>query len=150
MFDDAIKSFIQRKVASNKLGDGRSLLAEGKQKIISDPFLAMPKELVWQIARYLPADSLLALCSASWAVLSATRDNTFWEAFIYHDMPWAAMEFKDIINNVQSCDLDCKALHLWIKRMTAPKYGLPAPWMGLANRRRIWDVCQAFSDLCSW
>ncbi|KND86123.1 hypothetical protein TOPH_09253, partial [Tolypocladium ophioglossoides CBS 100239] len=107
----------------------------------------LSKELVWQIACYLPVKALLALSTVSWPVLNATRDSGFWKTFIYNDMPWAARELQQIINDAQPQELDCKALYLWFERMTIPQYGVGAPWMGLANRRRILDACQNLADL---
>ncbi|UKZ74792.1 hypothetical protein TrVFT333_002462 [Trichoderma virens FT-333] len=147
VFSPVVKAFIQRKIASNDLAVRRQFVLEDEQQRISDPFHVLSNELVWQIARYLPAEAILALSTASWPVFNATRDNGFWKAFIYNDMPWAATELQHIINDTQSQELDYKALYLWFEWMTVPQYGVGTPWMGLANRRRIWGACQELADL---
>ncbi|EHK21996.1 uncharacterized protein TRIVIDRAFT_136964, partial [Trichoderma virens Gv29-8] len=147
VFSPVVKAFIQRKIASNDLAVRRQFVLEDEQQRISDPFHVLSNELVWQIARYLPAEAILALSTASWPVFNAARDNGFWKAFIYNDMPWAAIELQHIINDTQSQELDYKALYLWFEWMTVPQYGVGTPWMGLANRRRIWGACQELADL---
>ncbi|KAJ6438962.1 beta-Ala-His dipeptidase [Purpureocillium lavendulum] len=147
-FTPAVEAAIKKEAAAGHVSQGRrrGVLVDG-QRTISDPFRVLSNELVWQIARYLPGSDVLALSTASWPVLNATRGNDFWAAFIHDDMPWAAAELKRILGAAESEDHDYKALCLWFRRMTTPKFGVDAPWTGLANRRRIWDTCRELADL---
>ena len=39
-------------------------------------------------------------------------------------------------------DFDYKTLFLWLDKVTTPEYGIAGPFMHVANRRRIWGVCE--------
>lgn len=42
---------------------------------------------------------------------------------------------------------DYKGLFLWLEKYTKPRKGLEGPFMGIANRRRIWGVCEQYAAL---
>jgi hypothetical protein len=83
---------------------------------------------------------------ASWPVHSATRSNAFWKQLIQWDMPWL-WEFQEATAADQVQETDFKKLYLDLNRMTEPKLHLRSPFLGLANRRRVWGVCQQLADL---
>lgn len=56
----------------------------------------------------------------------------------YHLMPW----FWEISNLISDQNfLDYKGVFVWLEKVTRPRKGVKGPWMGVANRRRIWKVC---------
>ncbi|RHZ70206.1 hypothetical protein CDV55_107546 [Aspergillus turcosus] len=109
----------------------------------ASPFGKLPLELVYQICSYLPGDSLKALTQASLSIQVVTQDNWFWKRFIQWDMPWfwefySSQNPKDLPG-----DVNYKRLYMWLDKMTAARYGMDdLALIGVANRRRIWGVCE--------
>lgn len=112
---------------------------------LADPFSKLPTELLHMIYRYLPGKSLLSLTTASWLALVSTHNNQFWKLFISWNMPWL-WELEKIICDIQPIDLDYKSLDFWLDAEITPRYGMTGPFMGLANRRRIWGACQQLAS----
>ncbi|KAL4787013.1 hypothetical protein BJX76DRAFT_319763 [Aspergillus varians] len=109
-----------------------------------NPFGALPAELVYQICSFLPGESLRSLMHASLFIHLLTRDDYFWKRFIESDMPW--LWETRMLQNSATDDLDHEQVYLWLESITAPKYGMEdATLMGIANRRRIWGVCDELS-----
>lgn len=79
---------------------------------------------------------------ASYHVHTATAEPQFWIRMIRtHLAPWF-WEIDDLVTERDFIPaLDYKSLFLWLDKVTTPKYGLEGPFMGVANRRRIWGVC---------
>lgn len=42
--------------------------------------------------------------------------------------------------------IDHKGLFVWLDAMTTPRVRVRDPWLGVANRRRIWGVCGQLAD----
>ncbi|RHZ58380.1 uncharacterized protein CDV56_102937 [Aspergillus thermomutatus] len=109
----------------------------------ASPFGKLPLELVYQICSYLPGDSLKALTQASLSIQIVTQDNWFWKRFIQWEMPWfwefySSQKPKDLPD-----DVNYKRLYMWLDKMTAARYGMDdLALIGVANRRRIWGVCE--------
>ncbi|SPO01668.1 uncharacterized protein DNG_04341 [Cephalotrichum gorgonifer] len=106
-----------------------------------DPFAKLPMELLQAVSVYLPGKSVLALRQASFAVYSATQGSDFWKWYLPRDMPWF-WELNKVMKEVQTSDVNYKSLYLWLNASTAPKFGTRSPFMGIANRRRIWSICE--------
>lgn len=111
------------------------------------PFGKLPLEIVYQICSYLPGDSLRALSQASLSIQSVTQDNWFWKRFIQWEMPWFWKFQTSHGSKSFPPDLNYKRLYLWLDKMTAPRYGMDdLTLIGVANRRRIWGVCEQLAD----
>ena len=109
---------------------------------VLDPFAALPTEILHNIFRFLSGDTLVALRKASWAAFCTTRDNSFWKWFLKHGMPWLT-EMRLLLDKTRpGPEPSYRALYLWLDKVTIPRYGMEGPFMGLANRRRIWSVCE--------
>ncbi|KAK4041711.1 hypothetical protein C8A01DRAFT_45146 [Parachaetomium inaequale] len=100
-------------------------------------------QILLNIFRFLSGDALLALLKSSWPAFCATRRNAFWKWFLKHDMPWLT-ELGPLLLDKQrdGPELSYKALYLWLDKVMAPRYGMEGPFLSLANRRRIWGVCE--------
>lgn len=118
-----------------------------------DPFQSLPTEILHLICRNLPAEALQAFLTASVTAYYATLDQGFWRALCLGRVGWAWEVMKDI-GNTPSDDIevekeegegvDYKRLYLRLDLNTTKRIGLglkDGPWMGLVNRRRIWDAC---------
>ncbi|GFF42807.1 hypothetical protein IFM61606_04596 [Aspergillus udagawae] len=109
----------------------------------ASPFGKLPLELVYQICSYLPGDSLKALTQASLSIQVVTQDNWFWKRFIQWDMPWFWEFYTSQNPRDLPADVNYKRLYLWLDKMTAARYGMDdLALIGVANRRRIWGVCE--------
>ncbi|WEW58298.1 hypothetical protein PRK78_003766 [Emydomyces testavorans] len=111
------------------------------RKVVRDPFDKLPYELLHSILIYLPGQSILALRRASWVMHNATRENLFWKMLVRRSMPWF-WELHTVIEAHQLEDIDYRRLYLWAETMTRPVFGMKGPFMGIANRRRIWAACE--------
>ncbi|KAK3291519.1 uncharacterized protein B0H64DRAFT_330444 [Chaetomium fimeti] len=109
---------------------------------VQDPFAALPPEILPNIFRFLPGDALLALLKASWVAFCTTRHNSFWKWFLKHDMPWL-IELRRLLEDPRrGPEPNYKVLYMWLNELTTPSFGMDSPLTGLANRRRIWSVCE--------
>ncbi|GKZ66611.1 hypothetical protein AnigIFM60653_002800 [Aspergillus niger] len=110
------------------------------------PFGKLPLEIVYQICKFLPSDSLKALAEASLYIHLVTQDNLFWKQFMQRNMPWF-WELQAAKNQKIPADLNYKRMYMWLDKMTAPRYGMDdVKLIGVANRRRIWGVCEDLAD----
>ncbi|EKG10186.1 F-box domain-containing protein [Macrophomina phaseolina MS6] len=102
-------------------------------RIRSDIFKKLPYDITHQIMLMLPSETAVALCNASFSVHSSfgSSNRTFWRAAIHH----------------YDETTDYKGLFLWLEKYTKPRKGLEGPFMGIANRRRIWGVCEQYAAL---
>lgn len=112
-------------------------------RVKNDPFRDVPYDVLHYLFAFLPGKSLVALIRASWPVNCATRRNNIWKLVIQWEMPWfwelwlqygMLGEYRHLVN--------LKGLYLWLDKVTTPEYGMSGPFMGIANRRRIWGACQ--------
>ncbi|KAF9885251.1 hypothetical protein FE257_000611 [Aspergillus nanangensis] len=112
----------------------------------TSPFGNLPLEMIYRICSFLPGESIKALTEASLSMHLVSQHNYFWEKTIQWDMPWLS-EFHALKAGKEKSslpdDINYKRLYLWLDNMTAPRYGMDNPSLtGVANRRRIWKVCE--------
>ncbi|KAK0647023.1 hypothetical protein B0T16DRAFT_171869 [Cercophora newfieldiana] len=119
-------------------------------KVKSDPFQKLPNEIIGIILGF-PIDivSVLNLCRASWSVRCVLQDNDlFWKGRIRIDLP-CFFELHQLM--AEDPELlrgkNVKGLLLALHEMTRPMKGMTGPFMGLANRRRVWSVCEQIAAL---
>jgi hypothetical protein len=121
-----------------------------------NPFSTLPTELVHQICSLLPGDSLESLTQASLYINLITRDNYFWKRFIATDMPWleegeAEMLRKraDVTPSADSgseSPINYQRVYQWLDGVTKPAFAMDDEvFMAVANRRRIWGVCEVLA-----
>ncbi|PWY86759.1 F-box domain protein [Aspergillus heteromorphus CBS 117.55] len=112
----------------------------------TSPFGRLPLEIVYQICMFLPGDAVKALGQASLSIHLVTQDNLFWKKFMQRDMPWL-WELQGAKSRKIPQDVNFKRLYMWLNRITAPRYGMDdVKLIGVANRRRIWGVCEELAD----
>ena len=114
-------------------------------RVRSDAFRMLPPELLIQIFGFLTVESLGTLATASWHVHSFLRSNArFWRAYAGREFPWFT-EFLELFDQENASVLAGKALTkvcLWADIISVSKKGLKGPRMWIANRRRVWGVCE--------
>lgn len=123
-------------------------------KVSLDPFKILPYDVKYEIFTHLTdPTAVLALCKASWPINEAVRvDNKFWRRILHSAMPWLWELLGPIMeantyNSEALENVDWKGLFLWAERVTRPERGLEGPFMGPANRRRVWNVCEQLAAL---
>lgn len=112
-----------------------------------DVFNSLPPGLRLGILRLLPAGSILALKAASWAMHTTTLPREFWKHRLRSEMPWL-WEIHDI-DVFESQELEDKASKLLLEIPVKSQYTSKNDdyILGLANRRRIWGVCEQIRRL---
>ncbi|KAL2802684.1 hypothetical protein BJX63DRAFT_437646 [Aspergillus granulosus] len=116
-------------------------------RVSVDPFRRLPKEILHVICHDLPGRDLKALLSASATAYHATLDPGFWRSLVSSRMPWAWEFWSDNSNQATSSSksqMDYKRLYLCLDINTSLGFGIPpwmGDWMGITNRRRIWNAC---------
>ncbi|KAL1733370.1 hypothetical protein EV714DRAFT_204853 [Schizophyllum commune] len=102
-----------------------------------DPFSALPAELILEIMLLIPRESFISFLLASPTASRIELTNSFFLARIAVDMPWAWEVLSPPISKRTDVDWRAVYTHLYTESSAARTNALP----GLANRRRIWDVC---------
>ncbi|KAL3459981.1 hypothetical protein BJX64DRAFT_263745 [Aspergillus heterothallicus] len=138
---------------------GKSIFERGAQtsrldlrgKVVRDPFANLPYDVTYYILQYLPSESVLALNRASWTIFARTRNNSFWKRRLAQDMPWVweirpFLDAQEEGNERTQEKIDSKLMYIRLEKQTRPVYGMSGPYMGLANRRRIWGPCSELAE----
>lgn len=171
-FLDGVQAAIVLKLLDGSLvpRDGSGITSS--QRTVSDPFRILSQDLIFRITHFLPVNDILALSTASWPFLVGTSSNSLWKSLLHREMPWAADKIDELMESTfeidskdkkenqglltskedqESCkskatSVDYKRLMLWLDHVVKPNLGVGAPWVYLANRRRIWRVCQIIAN----
>ncbi|KAJ6454585.1 hypothetical protein C8R45DRAFT_1222734 [Mycena sanguinolenta] len=114
-------------------------------QIRNDPLAALPYDVAHAILLLLPGHTVLTLCTASYPLHAffGPSNRSFWRVALCMCMPWF-WELHELMRDDSLLDpqtVDYKGLFLWADKETTPREGLRGPFMGIANRRRIWGVC---------
>ncbi|ROW17103.1 hypothetical protein VPNG_01391 [Cytospora leucostoma] len=118
------------------------------ERVRSDPFSRLPYDLVYTISTMLEDGDLLNMANASWPVHALLRGvGQFWRQRLQSHMPWF-FEMHEVLDRDQTLlhASDPKRIYLWAEKITRPKRWMTGPLMGVANRRRIWKVCEEIMD----
>ncbi|RSL77125.1 hypothetical protein CEP51_009347 [Fusarium floridanum] len=105
-----------------------------------DPFCKLSGELICEIARMVPYDTLMSLRSASRTFYNHTQSHGFRKSRITVDMPWF-WDFETSLKT-RAYQIDYKKLYAWLEVVTRPKFGMEGYLLAIANRRRIWQCCR--------
>ena len=108
----------------------------------ADIFNMLPIELRHEVFKHLPAGSILAVKAASMAMHTTTLPHGLWKHRLRSEMPWL-WEIHDI-DLFQSQESEDSASKLLMDIQTKSQYTSENDdyILGLANRRRIWGVCE--------
>ncbi|KAJ5154645.1 uncharacterized protein N7500_010084 [Penicillium coprophilum] len=107
-----------------------------------DIFDRLPVELRNWVFEFLPAGSIVALKAASLAMHSTTLSGECWKRRLRTELPWL-WEIHDI-DIFQSQEVEERASKLLLNIEKKSLYTSESDdyIFGLANRRRIWGVCE--------
>ncbi|KAL1615432.1 hypothetical protein SLS56_011822, partial [Neofusicoccum ribis] len=117
-------------------------------RIANDPFTNMPYDILYKILCFLSFDSISNLSIASWPVHVSLRNNGgFWRQLARNSMPWF-FELHGLMEDEKLMEgRNFHKLYLWLEKMTRPKPWVNESFMAVANRRRIWGVCEQLAGL---
>lgn len=97
------------------------------------------------ICRSLPEEALRAFLTASPTAHNLTQDPAFWKSLCMSRLGWAWEAWEDLGTGVQDhINIDYRRVYLRLEKYTSKPFGMTVsmrPWMGMMNRRRIWDAC---------
>lgn len=117
-------------------------------RVRHDPFANIPYDILYSITALLPSDSVLNLNKASWFVHTCLlSNNAFWKQRLREHTPWfhkLRYLIDDATTPTEGCDF--RTLFFWLYAQTRPRLWMSGPFMALANRRRLWGVCEQIAD----
>lgn len=119
-----------------------------RERVRSDIFTKLPYDLVYRLSTMLPDADLFNLAQASWPIHALLRGvGQFWQQRLKGSMPWF-FELHELLEQDQTIlqESDPKRIYLWAEKITRPKRWMTGPFMGVANRRRIWSVCEELNE----
>ncbi|KAL1592714.1 hypothetical protein SLS60_011130 [Paraconiothyrium brasiliense] len=134
----AVQNLIPSKLFMSRAGS-----LDLAHKVQNDPLRVLPYDVLYEIFTHLSFKDSRSLMQSSWHVFASTRNGPFWKQMLrLHVLPWF-WEVSAIAGDSSTTEhLGEKNSFLWIEAATRPRFGIEGPLMGIANRRRIWNVCQ--------
>ncbi|KUI67408.1 hypothetical protein VM1G_03131 [Cytospora mali] len=120
-----------------------------RARVRSDPFTGLPYDIVHNISTMLELGDILNLAKASWPVHVLLRDVVqFWQQHLKTSMAWF-LELIELLAQDETLlqSNDPKRIVIWAEGMTRPQRWIAGPFMGVANRRRIWSVCEQLGEI---
>ncbi|EGU73093.1 hypothetical protein FOXB_16408 [Fusarium oxysporum f. sp. conglutinans Fo5176] len=115
----------------------------------SNPLAALPETVMYAISEFLDNPSLLNLFCASWATFLSLRDSdSFWRKRIVTQLPYFTELHECLRNQSKSLESrDFRKIFLWAETASQPRAGVAKSMFPVANRRRIWMVCEQIESL---
>jgi hypothetical protein len=124
-------------------------LATKVTRVQSDPFRKLPVELIEHIAEFAEGHDLIAIRQVSRFFRQATRSGNFWKRLLLCEQAWLwdtpfSLEHWESSGKATSTQelVDWEKLYIVMEKSTARCFGTKGEMMALANRRRIWRVCE--------
>lgn len=117
----------------------------------ADIFQRLPLELMVNTCNKLTPESLYQLALASPSIDALLEDKSFWKQYLPIHMPWS-FELLSLFDDESQTffqSVDYKSLVRWVDQETTPRLWMRGPFMGVANRRRIWHVCEQMEPVYS-
>ncbi|KAF5602844.1 activator of stress 1 [Fusarium subglutinans] len=118
-------------------------------KSVSNPLRALPETALFIISEFLDNTSLLNLSCASWTTFLSLRDNaSFWKRRIVTHLPYFAELHECLREQSQALKgRDYRKIFQWAEYASKPRSGVAKLMLSIANRRRIWKVCEQIESL---
>lgn len=155
----SLRKFVQEVIHSGDFDISAGLSSDLEARVRSDPFRKLPYELLFTVFDLLSDEegALIELANASWPVHCALRGSTrFWKLYAGRKFPWFYELHKIFKDSSESLDGKCLTrLCQWADKATMARKWMRDPMMSIANRRRIWAVCDEIapsyiaSDTCT-
>ncbi|KAL1864685.1 hypothetical protein Daus18300_007487 [Diaporthe australafricana] len=117
-------------------------------RVRHDPFYKTPYDIAHSICSYVSDTDVTNLAMASYHVhVLLQNNNQFWGPRTRSSLPWF-FELQELLEQDQTLleTNDDQRVFQWAERVTRPEKWLTGPFMGVANRRRIWSVCEQLGE----
>jgi hypothetical protein len=129
-------------------------LATKVTRVQNDPFCKLPVELIHHVAGYMKGRDLIGLRQVSRFARQATRSSSFWKRMLLREQAWLwdtpfSIECWESPGKAPSTQqlADWEKLYIVMEKSTARCFGTKGAMMALANRRRIWKVCEEIAKV---
>jgi hypothetical protein len=136
-YDLHMQTLAQLTIEHNPTTKGISPISS--QRKITDPFQNLSNELVHHVTSYLTSEEVFKLRQVSTIVREATSGNSFWIPRVRRDLAWLWVPHGLL---TKSSTIDWMKVYLLFDSATARPWGMRGVYMGIANRRRIWNACE--------
>lgn len=154
MTGDMSRSFV---VTEERTGVEQSL-ASTSSRVQNDPFCKLPTELIHHMINYMEGHDIISLRQCSRCVRQTTRSPTFWKSLLLREQPWLwdtpfstdlwePSLSSDNTDTSARVPTDWENLYVALEKSTAKCFGTKGKYLGLANRRRIWKVCEKITNV---
>jgi hypothetical protein len=140
-YDLHMQTLAQLTIEHNPIAKGISPISS--QRKITDLFQNLSNELVHHVTSYLTSEEVFKLRQASTIVREATNGNSFWIPRVRKDLAWLCVPHGLF---TKSSTIDWMKVYLLFNSATARPWGMRGVYMGLANRRRIWNACETLKS----
>ncbi|KAF5692432.1 hypothetical protein FDENT_2954 [Fusarium denticulatum] len=110
----------------------------------SNPLTVLPEIVIFGVSEILDNVSLINLFCASLETYSSLRNNgSFWRRRIITHLPYFVELHEYLKEQSQSLEnRDFRKIFLWADAASKPRSGVTRLMFPVANRRRIWNVCE--------
>ncbi|KAF5720972.1 hypothetical protein FMUND_3875 [Fusarium mundagurra] len=115
----------------------------------SNPLTALPETVIFGISEFLDNDSLINLfCASSGTYSSLTNNDSFWKRRIITHLPYFFELHEYLKEQSQSLEnRDFRKIFLWADAASKPRPSVIRAMFPVANRRRIWNVCEQIGEV---
>ncbi|KAI3391427.1 hypothetical protein diail_7378 [Diaporthe ilicicola] len=118
-------------------------------RVRKDLFAKTSYDIIHRICIFASDADLANLGRASWPVhLLLRNNNQFWRQRLWSSLPWF-FELQELLEQDDTLlqTNDGQRVFQWAERVTRPEKWLTGPLMSVANRRRIWSVCEQLGEI---
>jgi hypothetical protein len=140
-YDLHMQTLAHLTIEHNPIAKGISPISS--QRKITDLFGNLSNELVHHVTSYLTGGEVFTLRQASTIVCEATSGNSFWIPRVQKDLAWLWVPHGHF---TKSSTIDWMKVYLLFDSATGRPWGMRGVYMGLANRRRIWNACETLKS----
>ncbi|KAF5250365.1 hypothetical protein FANTH_4465 [Fusarium anthophilum] len=115
----------------------------------SNSLTALPETVILGISEFLDNESLINLFCTSLETYSSLRNNdSFWKRRIITHLPCFFELHQYLKEQSEGLDnRDFRKVFLWADAASKPRSGVTRLLFPVANRRRIWKVCEQIEEL---
>ncbi|KAM0327798.1 hypothetical protein ACHAPQ_007355 [Fusarium lateritium] len=139
IFEEAVQDRFTRTVPTS-LSD-YSINDHGSTATTKSLFSQLPPELLMRIGLYLPTHSIASFALLSRSCAEIVRTNAFWKNHILWQGNWA-WETDIAVKTALGDRASFREACLWLDQVSLPTRNQTSEFLGVINRRRIWNSCE--------
>ncbi|KAF4969875.1 hypothetical protein FSARC_2970 [Fusarium sarcochroum] len=104
-------------------------------------FLLLPPEILMKIGLHLPTRSIASFALLSRSCAEIVRMDAFWKKHLLWQMNWA-WEADIAVGTAIEDRTSFREACLWLDHVSLPPRNQISEYLGVINRRRIWNTCE--------